>query len=132
MKKQMSRAVFVTLFFVISFSLIFLFSENILLSQRLAESFGVSSFGFYLGKLVSRNSRRTWIELVWFQALNFVCMLSVIAAEAAGVIIYKESIALILAFIISFLVFRVVGNKSHIESEVIENESGSKNSNKSI
>ena len=109
-----------------------LFSENILLSQRLSESFGVSSFGFYLGKLVSRNSRRTWIELVWFQALNFVCMLSVIAAEAAGVIIYKESIALILAFIISFLVFRVVGNKSHIESEVIENESGSKNSNKSI
>ncbi len=124
-KKKMSRIAFVTLFFIISFSVIFLFSENgvgsILLSQQLAESFGISSLGFYLGKLASRNSRRTWIELIWFQVLNFVCMLSAIAAKAAGVgVAYKAAVPLMLAFIVSFLVFLAVGNKKQIEPEVPE------------
>ena len=109
----------------ISFSVIFLFSENgvgsILLSKQLAESFGISSLGFYLGKLASRNSRRTWIELIWFQVLNFVCMLSAIAAKAAGVgVAYKAAVPLMLAFIVSFLVFLAVGNKKQIEPEVPE------------
>jgi hypothetical protein len=103
--KQLSSAVFILLVLVSTFAAALIFSEKgigtILLSTLIAEAFAVTAVGFYVAKLITKNERRTWVEIVLFQVFNVVGgFISLVAAGPK-----KALVALAFAFLASTLLF---------------------------
>jgi hypothetical protein len=105
MAKQLSRSVFILLILVSTFVAVLIFSEKgigtILLSALIAESFSATAVSFFVAKLITKNERRTWVEIIWFQVFNFVG--GFISLAAAGP--KRTIIALALTFLASTLLF---------------------------
>jgi len=116
MTKQLSSSVFILLIFVSTFVVGMIFSENgigtILLSLLIAATFVPTVVGFSLAKLITKNERRTWIEIIWFQVLNFVGGFISLAAAGPN----KILVALAFAFLASTLLFWLQ-NKSRSDSK---------------
>ena len=113
--KQLSSPVFILLVLVSTFVAAILFSEKgigtILLSALIAETFAATAIGFSVAKLVTKNKRRTWVEIIWFQAFNFA---GGFISLAAGPI--KALVVIGFAFLASALLFWVQ-NKSKLGSK---------------
>lgn len=104
MVKQLSSPVFILLILVSTFVAAMLFSEKgigtILLSALIAETFAATAVGFSVAKLITKNERRTWVEIVWFQVFNFG---GGFISLAVGPM--KALVALAFAFLASVLLF---------------------------
>jgi len=102
--KQLSRPVFVALILASTFVVAILLSEKgvgtVLLSALVAETLAGTAVGFSLAKLVTKNGRRTWIEILLFQVVNIAAGL--ISAGASGPM--KTALAIGFTFIASTLV----------------------------
>ena len=105
MAKQLSSGVFIALILVSTFAAALIFSEKgigtILLSALIAETFAATAVGFSVAKLITKNERRTWVEIVLFQVFNVVGgFISLVAAGPK-----KALVALAFAFVASALLF---------------------------
>lgn len=102
--KQFSIPVFIFLILVSTFIAAILFSEKgvgtILLSALIAETFAATAVGFSVAKLITKNERRTWMEIIWFQAFNFAGGFISLAAGPMKVLV-----ALGFAFLASTFLF---------------------------
>jgi len=96
--------VFVVLTLVIHFVVVLLFSSLVVLSDLLSETLAATALGFFLGKLVMRNSRRTWVELAWFPLLNIAGTFIGAGASGAGAQSW-HIVSLAFAFAVSTFVF---------------------------
>jgi hypothetical protein len=116
MAKQLSSPVFILLILVSTFATAIIFSEKgigtILLSALIAETFAASAVGFSVAKLITKNERRTWVEIIWFQVFNFVG--GFISLAAAGPM--KALVALVFTLLASALFFWLQ-NKSRSNSK---------------
>jgi hypothetical protein len=105
MAKQLSSFVFILLILVATFAAAIIFSEKgigtVLLSALIAETFAATAVGFSVAKLITKNERRTWVEIIWFQVFNFVG--GFISLAAAGPM--KTLVALVFTFLASALLF---------------------------
>lgn len=103
--KQLSRGVFVALILVSTFAAALIFSEKgigtILLSALIAETFAATAVGFSVAKLITKNERRTWVEIALFQVFNVVG--GFISLVAAGPM--KALVPLTFTFLASVLLF---------------------------
>lgn len=103
--KQISRPVFILLILVSTFVAAIIFSEKvigtILLSNLIAETFASTAVGFSMAKLITSNERRTWVEIIWFQVINFVG--GFISLTAAGS--KKGLVAIAFTLLASILLF---------------------------
>ncbi len=105
MAKQLSSFVFILLILVSTFAVAIIFSEmglgTGLLSNLIAETFAATAVGFSVAKLITKNERRNWAEIIWFQVFNFVG--GFISLAAAGPM--KTLVALVCTFLASALLF---------------------------
>ncbi|MCS6141869.1 hypothetical protein G3485_22935 [Shewanella baltica] len=114
--KQLSRGVFIAFILVSTFVAALIFSEKgigtILISALIAETFAATAVGFSFAKLITKNERRTWVEIALFQVFNLIGgFISLIAIGPK-----KALVALTFAFVASFILFWLQ-NKSRSSSK---------------
>lgn len=113
--KQFSRGVFVAFILVSTYAAAVIFSEKgigtILFSALIAETFAFTAVGFSIAKLITKNERRTWVEIALFQVFNVVGgFISISAGQM------KAIFAILSTFLLSMLLFWLQ-KKSRSESE---------------
>lgn len=105
MAKQFSGFVFILLILLSTFGVAIIFSEmgigTVLLSDMIAETLAATAVGFSVAKLITKNERRTWAEIIWFQVFNFVG--GFLSMAAAGPM--KTLVAFVFTFFASVLLF---------------------------
>lgn len=110
--QNFSRAVFVGLTLVIHFIVVLMMDIIVRsgLANFLSETLASTAFGFFLGKKITQNVRRTWVELAWFPLLNIaVTFVRLLVDSAVRTGLINESVGFLypvtFAFVVSTLVF---------------------------
>jgi hypothetical protein len=118
MAKQLSKTVFILLILVSTFVVTLIFSEmgigTVLLSISIAETVAATAVGFSVAKSITKNYRRTWVEIIWFHVINLVgCIISL---ALVGAVPMKALVAMAFALMASGLLFWLQ-NKSRSASK---------------
>lgn len=97
-RKQFGVGAFFGVTIVITFGIGVLLGSNIPLSDAWFQSVVPTALGFIGARSAARTVRRTWVELCWFQALNFISLLVGAVTVSAG-LQYWQLVSLVAAFL---------------------------------